>query len=560
MSSDDPNYDISSPEERGKYLDQPDPVQETQVEQFTQASQLPKMPVTDDLLRNDVKRADSWLVYNKGLEQTGFSPANELRPDNVGTLERKYTIETEGNGLETNPVVVPSDPPVMYYTVQGAWKVIAANARTGEKYWSFQLGLPDSYKNLDLPMNRGVAVWQDTVYFASPKPSIVAINRYTGKQRWETDLKVPKQNRHRLFLTQAPVAYGGRVYVGQSSDYAEFTTVSSLDAKTGEIAWQYQTAPKDEWVGDTWEFSSCAAWMSPTIDPESDTVFFSVGNADPMLNGLVRPGPNRDSNSLLALDAKSGDVKWKQQISPHDLWDYDVHPTPRVYNLKVDGETRRVVSTIWKAGWIYVYDIETGQLVSRSPPITKQGGEAFLSLPGAGEENAKSMFPPTTGATEWPPDTYSPQTGLHYVGVVDAGQKVWYDPDWSYKDYNRETFAYGGGTTPISDRKNAAKMVAVDAVNQEIAWEYNLPDAKASWPYARLFTGGTTSTAGNLVFHGSTGGSLIALNAETGEELWKDDTGTRITAAPVIWEDPGGGKQHVSVAAGGEIITYTSSD
>jgi alcohol dehydrogenase (cytochrome c) len=355
------------------------------------------------------------------------------------------------------------------------------------------------------------------------------------------------------------VAHDGRVYVGQSSDYAQYTTISAVEAESGGLAWQHRTAPKDEWVGETWQFSSNAAWMSPTVDPRSDTVFFSVGNPVPMLNGLVRPGPNRDACSLVAVDAPSGEVRWKRQISPHDLWDHDVHTTPRVYDLNVDGERRRVVSTVWKAGWIYVFDVETGQLIDRSPPITKQGGDAFLSMPGAGEENAEEMFPPMEGATEWPPDSYSPKTGLHYVGTIEAGQKVWYDPNWVYDDEGRESFAYGGGADPISDHENAAKVTAVDATNHRIAWEYELDDVDDGWPAIRLFTGGTTSTAGDLVFHGSSGGDLLALHAETGERLWRDDTGSRITASPVVWADPDRDVQYVTVAAGDEVVTYSGS-
>lgn len=560
MSKKDFNYGDIEPEERGQHLDHPASAAESSVSRFKQADSVPELAVTDEMLQNDVERADSWLVYNKGLGQIGFSPATALSPDNVGNLSQQYSISTEGAGLETNPLIVPSDPPVMYYTVQGAWEIVAANARTGEKFWQFQASVADTVDNLDLPMNRGVAIREDMLYFAKPASSLVALNRYTGEKQWETDLVQSDQDRDRVYQTQAPVAYNGHLYIGQSSDYAEYTTVSAVDAESGEIVWQHRTAPKDEWVGDTWQFSSNAAWMSPAVDSASNTVFFSVGNPDPMMNGEVRPGPNRDSCSLLAVDGQTGEIKWKQQISPHDLWDYDVHTTPRVYDMNVGGETRRVVATIWKAGWIYVYDVETGQLITRSPPITKQDGEAFLSLPGAGQENAKELFPPITGATEWPPDTYSPQTGLHYSGTVEAGQNLWYDPEWAYEDYGRESFAYGGGSTPIEDYENKAKVTAIDTTTHEVAWEHELEDVNSAWPPARLFTGGTTATAGNLVFHGSAGGNLVALNAETGDKLWSNDTGSRITASPVVWQDPANSTEYVTVAAGGDILTYSSSE
>lgn len=559
MATDDFPYDDIEPEERAQYHDQPGPADDPTVTRFAQASNIPELAVTDEMLANDTQRADSWLTYNKGLGQLGFSPADTLTADNVGSLSQNYSISTEVNALETNPLIVPSDPPVMYYTVQGEWEVAAANARTGDKFWEYQMQIDETVENLALPVNRGAAVWQDKIYVAKPSAELVALNRYTGEREWETDLVRDNQNTDRVFLTQAPVVYDGQVLIGQSSDYAEYTTISGVDAQTGEISWQHSTAPKDEWVGDTWEFASNASWMSPAVDAQSNTAFFSVGNPDPYLNGLVRPGPNRDSCSLLAVDVGSGNIRWKRQISPHDLWDYDVHMTPHVYDLQVGGETRRVVSTIWKAGWIYVFDVETGQLITRSPPITRQDGNAFLTLPGAGEENAEELFPPVNGATEWPPDTYSPQTGFHYSGVIEAGQKVWYDPDWAYEDYNRDSFARGGGTKPVSDNENSASVVAVDATSQDIAWEFDLEDVNPAWPASRLFTGGTTSTAGNLVFHGSSAGNVYALNAETGDRVWKVQEGNRVESSPIVWDDPSSETQHVTVPVDGKIVTYSGS-
>ncbi|PCR89015.1 outer membrane protein assembly factor BamB family protein [Natrinema ejinorense] len=528
----------------------------------TQAS-IPRRDISDQMLRDDTTNADSWLTYNKGLEQLGYSPADRIDTTNVHTLAETYTLDTESSGLEVNPLVVPGDPPVMYYSVQDVWKVEAVNARTGEQFWSSEISFPEDVKSRLYAINRGVAVWGDAVYVATPVPSIVAFDRYTGEELWTKDLLIEEQIEDRAFVTQAPMAYDETVFVGQSSDYATFTTMSALDAETGEILWQRRTAPKDEWVAETWRYASASPWMSPAIDPETDTVLFSTGNPDPAFNGLVRPGPNRESCSVIAVDAKSGDVKWSTQISPHDLWDYDVHTTPQIIDVYPsdgdDCEPLRAVLITWKAGWLYLLDIETGRILERSPPFAKQGGPAFLSLPPAGEENAETMYPAIEGATEWPLDAYSPKTNLTYVGANSAGQKVWSDPDWTAETYDPDSgFARGGGVAQIDDEDQGSSVVAVDVGRGEIAWEHELQDTDPDWSSVRAFTGGSTATGGNVVFHGSPRGHLIALNAETGKRLWRDRAGGRITAAPVVWDDSTTGEQYVAVAADDRIVVYSS--
>lgn len=541
-------------------------------DRYELVQEAPGSDVSEEMLRNDVDRADSWLHYDKGYEQIGHSPADRLTPENVGNLSREHTIERfvpggghcSGSGLEMNPIVVPGDPPAMYVT-EGNMTVHAMNARTGEEFWSFQHGIEEATEEDMSGRNRGVAVWQDKVYFASPDsvgpplaPELIALDRYTGEKQWETEIMSDAQDSRRIASTEAPLIYDGTVYIGQSLDRGNWAEISAIDAETGEVEWRFNVAPREEWVGDSWRYASAAPWMTPSADPQTDTVFFATANPNPMFNGVVRPGPNKHSNSILAFDAQSGELKWENQLLAHELWDYDVHTTPYVFDMEVNGETRRVVGHDNKTGWTYILDAETGQILNRTEPYATQdhwGG--FLRLPPAGEDNAKEAYPSLYGATEWPPGGYSPQTGLRYIGAEDAGDLMWYDPDWAFNPENVETLI-GGGLDFMDDAEFVAKVTAVDPASGEIAWEHELEDVNPTWTPPRLFTGGATPTAGNLVFHASSGGHIIALNAETGERLWRDDTGSRITASPVVWDDPQQGKQYVSVASGDQIITYSA--
>lgn len=227
---------------------------------------------------------------------------------------------------------------------------------------------------------------------------------------------------NRISVTRAPVVYDGKIFVGQTGDFGGWTVMSAIDAESGESVWHQRTSPLEQWVEDAWRYSSTAPWLSPSIDPEPDTVFWSIGNPNPWFFPSARPGPNKYADSVIALDVESGKMKWVNQILPHDVWDYDNHMSPAVFDMEVERtvhlfdrikddlreagiedlgavreameaqfddltvevtEERRVVSTDFKTGHTYVFDVETGRLIERSNAWAKQEHEwadSFLSL------------------------------------------------------------------------------------------------------------------------------------------------------------------------------------
>jgi len=520
--------------------------------------------VTQEMIENDAERADRWLTYNTGYENHGFSPAQRLTPRNVSDLSREYTIETDSNGLETNPVIVPGDPPVMYFT-QNNHTVKAVNARTGDEYWSYQFSVPEDPDYFIAHRERGVAVWEDKVLWGSATAQLLAFDRRTGEKIWETNA-MPEEVEEEVpydwvgyGITHAPQVYDGKVYVGQIGGDASapgFTFMQAFDVETGEQVWQTRMGPKDEWVGETWKHANASVWMTPAIDTETDTVFGNTGNPGPMLNGMVRPGPNQMSGGIVALDAQTGEVKWNSQLVKGDLWDYDGQFSPMLHYMDVDGETRRVVSADHKTGWTSTFDIETGQLITRSKPFAKQGG-VFLNWLPRGEENAEPLWPAITGGTAWPPDTYNPRTGLKYLGAQDYVASLYFTEEW---EMGPDAGVGGGFSFPDGLGDEVEQWGGVRALNPasgEIEWEYEFEDFPESAPLQ--YVGGVTSTAGGLVFGTSSGGNIVALDAEDGSRLWRDDTGGRIATSPVVWTDPAENKQYMSIAADDTIITYASS-
>ena len=549
------------PEERVSHLDQ---VADTDLSYpGTYEGEREEVTVTDELITGDEDSAESWLQYNGNLAQDGYSPADRITADNVSELSEAYTVTTPYSGLETNPVVVPGDPPEMYFTSIGPVEeedgpdnritVHAVNARTGEELWTSDYGYPNGSSG-SLQVNRGVTVYGDNLYIGTQDANVVSFDRETGEQNWSTSVLLEGQSQIRTHITETPIAYDGKIFVGQAGDTAGWSAICAVDAESGEIAWTQRTHDQDGWVADTWKYSSCGAWMTPAVDAETDTLLAAVGNPGPAYNGVVRPGPNNYSDSIMALDPETGEVKWNNQFSPHEVWDWDVHATPQVFDLEVDGETRRAVSHNWKAGWRYILDVETGELITRTEPYARQGGEGFFSPPPLGEENAVEVSPVVYGATEWPPDAYSRNSGLHYVGSLNASQEIWRS-NW---EYTEDTLDWQGGGTKVASEGTTVEIVAQSAATGETEWTFPLPDVEEGTNPAIAYPGGTTATGGGLVFSGSAGGHMYALDDETGEQLWSADTGGRITASPVVWDDPDAGKQFVAVTSSNKVVVYAA--
>lgn len=525
-----------------------EPVLDENVHELQQ--EVPGEDVTDEMLAEDIANPNSWLHYNKGHEQTGYTPASRITPENIDELSHEYTID-EYVGNQNEPLVVPGDPPVLYYTQANPQEVRAVDARTGEEYWKFTYANEDR-KGLT-QANRGVAVYQDKLYLGSHDNSLIAIDRYTGEQRWRTNTLTPKQQEEmsipeRMANTQAPVVFDGYVLKGMTGYYGGWGAFSALDAETGEIEWQYEVIPEDEWVGDSWRYGDGSPWNNSALDPESGTIFIPTGNPGPMMNGVVRPGPNKHTNSVIALDVESGEEKWVTQLVPHDWHDYDTYNT-RIIEMEVDGEVKRVVEALNKTGWLYFLDIETGQLLERSRPYVKQGGEVdFMGILPKGEENAATVWPSDWGSTEWTPDSYSPQTGLAHVAANDTVKRYWYD-DYEYDDSVAEVNV--GGGLEIVDYEEfpdiSAHIAAIDPATGEEIWREELEQDEL-----QSRAGGTTATGGGVVFASSPTANLVAVDAESGERLWEydvSDTPRGITAAPVSWDDPDEGKQYVAIAS-----------
>ncbi len=515
--------------------------------------------------------AGDWLSHGRTYSEQRFSPLNQITADNAAELGLAwyYDLDTD-RGQEATPIVVDG---VMY--VSTAWsKVKALDAATGELLWSYDPEVPGkkAVETCCDVVNRGVAVWKGRVYVGTIDGRLIAIDAATGEADWEvqtTDPDLPYS------ITGAPRAFNDKVIIGNAG--AEFGVrgyVSAYDTETGEMVWRFYTVPGDPsqpfesaamevaattWSGEWWKYGGGGtAWDSMIYDPEFNLVYIGVGNGAPWNRTIRSPdgGDNLYLSSIVAVDADTGAYEWHYQTTPGDTWDYTATQPLMLGELEIGGEQRKVIMQAPKNGFFYVLDRETGELLSAEPFATVTWSSGIDPETGRPIENPGARYsgpapslvvPGPGGAHNWQPMAYSPDTGLVYMPVRDAGF-----PYFDDQEYVRTRLGFNTGvdfnkaSMPQDPQIKAqvlgsikAYLQAWDPVTQSEAWRVE---------YAGPSNGGVLATAGNLVVQGSAGGDFIVYRADNGEKLWSHHVQTGVLAGPVAYEVDG--VQYLAVAAG----------
>ncbi len=533
-----------------------------------------------DLERVSQIQAGEWLVNGRTLDGERFSPLASINAGNVARLgfawEFKDFVVRGGihRGVEANPVMVDG---VLYFP--GPWGVVyAVDARNGKALWTYDPQADGSAGRLACcdVVNRGVMVWRGKVFVGSTDGWLVAVDAKTGKPVWRADTII---DRHFSYsITGAPQVAGDNILIGNAgADMGARGYVSAYNMDTGKLAWRFYAVPGDPakgpdetpdvtlarktWSKDTrWEFGGGGnAWDSIVYDPKLGLAYLGLGNGSPHPQWLRSPGggDNLFLGSIVAVDVKTGRMKWYYQQTPGDSWDFNSCAPMVMADLKIGGRIRQVLMQAPKNGFFYVIDRQTGELLKADPftsvtwadGVDLKTGRPRLTPAADYSQHPSIMSPSVSGGHAWQPMSWNPQTGLVYFPVYEAAMKSIVQPLDHFvpgalnqqQDGQFPPFTSAQDVRMLKGQSQAfdARLVAWDPVAGRAVWKSEpLP----------FISGGVLSTAAGLVFEGSTDGVLSVYDAAGGKRLKTIQTGTAIMAAPITYALDG--VQYVAVIGG----------
>jgi alcohol dehydrogenase (cytochrome c) len=503
----------------------------------------------DDLLARPV--GVNWTSYNGDYTGRRYSSLNEITTTNVAQIRAAWVFHPgNSNRLEATPVVVRG---IMYVT--SANDAFALDARTGRVLWHYQR--PVSSGLLDdaaAHKNRGVAVWQNSIFMETDDAHLLCLDARSGGLRW--DIQYADKAKH-YGATSAPLVVKEEVIVGTSGgDSGVRGFLAAYDAWTGKLKWRLWTIPapgefgSSSWPGDSYLHGGGTTWMPGSYDPELDTLYWTTSNAAPDFAGDSRPGDDLYTACVLAIDPNTGKLRWYFQFTPHDLFDYDANETPVLVDLEDHGVARRLLVQADRNGFLYVLDRTNGKFLNAAPFVEKltwakgvdPSGRPILSgrIPSAA---GTYICPGINGATNWFSPSYNPDAKLFYVMALESCNLFLADP----KPFAQGETYYGTGTKLPPDEHAQKTLVALSLPDGKAVWRYPQAGQGESW-------GGTLTTAGGLVFFGDDTGSLEAVEARTGRALWHFNTGQTMYASPMTYAVDG--VQYVALSVGSDVFSF----
>ena len=493
-----------------------------------------------------------WPTYHGYLSGNRYSPLREITANNVAHLAPKWMFPV-GNSkrLEVTPAVVDG---VMYVAAPN--EVYALDARSGRQIWHYSRPLTKGViGDAASGINRGVAVMGSRVFTATDNAHLIALDRVTGHLLWDAEIG---DFRKGYGTTSAPLVVNDLVLSGTSGgDEGARGFVAAFNAATGKRVWQFWTMPapgepgSETWVGRAIEHGCVTGWLTGTYDPSNGLVYWPTGNPCPDYNGDERKGDNLYSSSVVALEAKTGKLRWYFQFTPHDLHDWDAAETPMLLDTEFRGKPRKLLAQANRNGFFYVLDRETGEFLLGEPFVHKLTWASGLDakgrpqvLPGSEPSpQGTKVCPSVIGATNWNSTAYNPATGLFYVLALEScniytKSSAWWEPGKSF---------YGGGARHVPGETSEKFLRAIDIQTGKVAWE--VPQLAPGFGLAGVLT-----TAGGLVFYGDDSGAFAAVDAKTGKPLWHFHTNESWHSSPMTYAVDG--KQYVGVAVGPNIVAF----
>ncbi len=484
----------------------------------------------------------SWPTYNGDYSGRRFSTLTQINADTVKSLSLAWmTRLTQGSGpIKGTPLVVNG---VMYVTLPD--HVWAMDARTGREIWHYGW---TSQGGIHIG-NRGVAISGDNLFFETPDCHLVSLNIKDGTERWRKEIC----DLDLLYYgSVAPVVVKNHIIAGVSGDDLDVPGyIQSHDPITGEVQWRWWVVPQkmgdpgsETWpTEDAMKHGGGMTWQPITYDPDLNLIYVVTGNPQPVIAHINRKGDNLFTASIVALNPDTGKMAWYFQSSPHDTHDWDSTQTPVLIDGEINGQPRKLIAQAARNGHFFVLDRATGKALVSSEYVKTNWSKGYDAkgqpIPNPEKHpqvDGALVTPNQGGATNWPPPSFSPATGLFYVSAAHAFSVYYiYDPGDNPQGW--------GGT----DRGGYSESMiqAIDYKTGKVRWSHKWEGNARS---------GLLSTAGNVLFTTGPTNDLVALNATTGDALWHAGLNSSVSNGPITYELDG--LQYVVVGAGDTVWTF----
>jgi alcohol dehydrogenase (cytochrome c) len=486
--------------------------------------------VTPEILKHPPR--DTWPGFHGDYSGQRYIPLTEITPKNVSglTLAWKFQIQQNG-GIKSTPIVFDGK---MYFTTPD--NIYALDARTGELLWHYTAP-PNRAFHIG---QRGVAMLGDRLYYMSTDAHLLAFEAKTGKVLW--DVVVADSNKGQ-WATMAPLIVGNHVLVGASGDFDNLQGfLRAIDPQTGATQWQWDATPP---VGTPGKTGGGNIWMTGTYDPDLNLVYFGTGNPTPVLTGKTRPGDDRYSCSIAAINPDTGKLSWAFQPSPHDTHDWDAVEIPVLANVTWEGQPRKVLMQASRNGYFFVIDRVTGKslLTTTFGPVNwslgvGKNGEPIPNPAKEPSQDGVLIAPDEGGLTNYRSPSFDPKLGLFIVNSSPSYSLYFSKPadgtyGWSGADYG----LWGKGV-----------IEAIDYKTGKIKWSHDTFNRGGS---------GVMTTASGVTFTGDANGNFLALDTATGKTLWHAAAGGGISSTPISYELDG--HQVVLTSGGNTLYTWVLS-
>jgi alcohol dehydrogenase (cytochrome c) len=526
--------------------------------------------VTSDRILRAADEPRNWLTYGGTYASQRHTALRQITPANARTLEQKWVLQNQVFGAwQSSPLVVDG---VMYVT-QRPNDVIALDAKTGRVFWVYRYTNSADQRICCGANNRGLAILGDTLYMGTLDAHLVAIDARNGQPLWN---KAIGDSRVGYSITVAPLVIKDKVVLGVGGgEYGIRGFIAAYDGKTGAEAWRFYTVPApgepggDTWPKDGYLHGGGSIWVTGSYDPSLNVTYWGVGNPGPDWNPDQRPGDNLYTDSVVALDADTGRLKWHFQFTPNDPYDFDAVQVPVLVDMPWNGVPSKLMLWGNRNGYFYVLNRETGAFLAGTP-FVKVNWASGLDAKGRPIQTPQPPGAPTwpgnQGGTNWYSPSFSPRTGLFYLSAWENYASVFRREDQAFVP--GRTFL-GGGQRVVTPSPDAPAIGIgrrgpvnnwTDAVGRGAVIALDPKTGQRKWTFEQfdVTDSGILTTASDVLFTGGREGYFYALDARTGAVLWKASLGGQIVNGPVSYEVDG--KQYVATIAGNSLVAFALRD